>query len=80
MCQPPSPLDPTTNACIFDPAKGAEAKAKAAIVKACTVAAPSCYTGSATGAANTFVASVENQIDQTTPQVACGSPSGAFVD
>jgi hypothetical protein len=80
VCQPPSPLDPATNACIFDSAKGAEAKAKAAIVKACTVATPSCYSGGATGAANSFVAAVENQIDQTTPKVACGSPSGAFVD
>jgi hypothetical protein len=80
VCQPPVPLDAATAACIFDPAKGAEAKAKAAIVKACTVAAPSCYTGGANGAANSFVSAVENQIDNTTPQVACGSPSGAFLN
>jgi hypothetical protein len=80
VCQPPSPLDPAANACIFDPAKGAEAKAKAAIVKACTVAVPSCYAGGATGAATTFVSSVESKIDQTTPKVACGSPSGAFLN
>ena len=80
VCQPPTPLDPKTAACIMDPSKGAEAKAKAAIVKACTVATPSCYSGGATGAANSFVAAVEGQIDNTTPKVACGSPSGAFLN
>jgi hypothetical protein len=71
--------DPATVTCISDPVKGAEAKAKAAIVKACTVAVPGCYTGGANGAANTFVNSSEAKIDQQTPSIACGSPSGAFL-
>lgn len=79
VCQPPVPLDAATAACIFDPVKGAEAKAKAAIIKACPTA-PSCYTGGGAGAANTFVSSSETKIDQTTPLVACGSPSGAFLN
>jgi hypothetical protein len=79
-CNPPA-SDPATAACINDPTKGAEAKAKAAIVKACTVAVPSCYSGgNATAAANSFVTAVEQKVDQRTPQVACGSPSGAFVE
>jgi len=78
-CNPPA-SDPATASCINDPTKGAEAKAKAAIVKACTTATPSCYTGGANGAANSFVAAVENKVDQRTPQIACGSPSGAFVE
>ena len=78
-CDPPA-SDPATVSCINDPTKGAEAKAKAAIVKACTVAAPGCYVGGATGAANTFVAAVESKVDQRTPQISCGSPSGAFVE
>src|SRR5262245_29045930 len=78
-CNPPA-SDPATVACISDPTKGAEAKAKAAIVKACTVAVPACYSGGATGAANTFVGAVEAKVDQRTPQIACGSPSGAFLE
>ena len=81
-CDPSMPggvSDPATVACIKDPTKGAEAKASAAIIKACTVAVPGCYTGGATGAANTFVNSSEAKIDQQTPSIACGSPSGAFL-
>jgi hypothetical protein len=78
-CNPPA-TDPATVTCISDPTKGAEAKAKAAIVKACTVAVPGCYSGGATGAANTFVGAVEAKVDQRTPQIACGSPSGAFLE
>jgi hypothetical protein len=72
--------DPATAACISDPVKGAEAKAKAAIVKACTVAVPACYSGGANGAATSFVGAVEAKVDQRAPQIACGSPSGAFVE
>jgi hypothetical protein len=36
--------DPATSACIFDPSKGAEAKARASIVKACSLDCPECYT------------------------------------
>jgi len=81
-CEPPppgsNPTDPATNACINDPIKGAAAKAKAAIIKACPIA-PSCYSGGGTGAANTFVAAVESKIDSRVTEIACGSPSGAFL-
>jgi hypothetical protein len=82
-CDPSMPggvSDPATVACIKDPTKGAEAKASAAIIKACTVAVPGCYTGGAAGAASTFVNAVEAKVDQRTPQIQCGSPSGAFVE
>jgi hypothetical protein len=72
---PPSPPDPALQSCIHDPVKGAEAKAAAAITKACPIP-PSCYSP---GFANTFVATVEGKIDQRVPEIACGSPSGAFV-
>jgi hypothetical protein len=75
VCQPPTPVDPAANACIHDPVKGAEAKASAAITKACPTP-PSCYSA---GFANTFVSSTESKVDQRTPQIACGSPSGAFL-
>ncbi len=75
-CTPPA-TDPATVTCISDPVKGAEAKAAAAIDKACTVAKPACY-GTQVGAG--WVALVEGQIDATTAQVACGSPSGAFLN
>ena len=74
-CDPPSPSDAATNACIFDPLKGAEAKAAAAIDKACAMVAganPPCYgTGLDTG--QEWVNAVEPQIDNTVPQVACGA-------
>ena len=76
VCLPPSPVDPTLNACIHDPVKGAEAKAAAAITKACPIP-PSCYSA---GFANTFVSSAETKIDQRAPQISCGSPSGAFLN
>ena len=76
VCLPPNPVDPGVNTCIKDPVKGAEAKAAAAITKACPTP-PSCYSA---GFASTFVSSTESKVDQRTPQVACGSPSGAFVD
>jgi len=79
ICLPPNAVDPALNTCINDPAKGAEAKAKAAIVKACVVL-PGCYTGTAAQVANTFVSTVEGKIDQRAPQISCGSPSGAFVN
>src|SRR5262249_11796543 len=76
VCLPPNPVDPGVNTCIKDPSKGAEAKAVAAINKACPTP-PSCYSA---GFANTLVSTVESAVDMRTPQVACGSPSGAFVD
>lgn len=80
-CDPPSPADPATNACIFDSVKGAEAKAIAAIDKVCADvgANPSCY-GTSLDTGTEWVGLAESAVDGTTPQVACGSPSGAFVD
>jgi len=74
-CMPPF-KDTAEIACISDPLKGAGPKAIAAINKACPTP-PSCYSA---GFANTFVSSAETKIDQRTPQIACGSPSGAFVN
>jgi len=80
-CNPPA-TDPATVACISDPLKGAEGKAAAAIDKVCANvpgATPPCYLPTlATGA--DWVGVVEGIIDVTTQQVACGSPSGAFLN
>lgn len=78
-CSPPVPTDAATAACIFDPLKGAEAKAAAAIDKVCEPPGvkPACY-GTSTGAS--WVALVEAQVDATVRQTACGSPSGAFLN
>jgi hypothetical protein len=81
-CNPPNPADPATFACVKDPVKGAEAKAAAAIDKVCANvpgATPSCY-GTSLDQGSEWVNLTETQIDNTTPMVACGSPSGAFVD
>jgi hypothetical protein len=81
-CTPPSPSDPATTACIFDPLKGAEAKAAASIDKVCAnvpSATPGCY-GTSLDEGSEWVGLTETQIDITTPTVACGSPSGAFLD
>jgi len=75
-CTPPNPTDTATLACVKDPAKGAEAKAAAAIDKACPTF-PAC-SPFMTGAA--WVGVVESVIDGQTPQLYCGSPSGAFLD
>ena len=76
-CTPPA-TDPATVTCISDPVKGAEAKTAAAIDKACTpTTKPACY---GTQVGNGWVALVEGQVDSTVPVVACGSPSGAFID
>jgi len=76
-CMPPF-KDPAEIACISDPVKGAGPKAVAAINKACPT--PPACSSYGPGFANTFVASVENSIDTRTPQISCGSPSGAFVN
>jgi hypothetical protein len=81
VCMPPNPADPTVNTCIKDPAKGAEAKAIAAINTACPAASSSCYRVlMGPGFADGFVVDAEDMIDSRTPQIACGSPSGAFVN
>ena len=72
-CDPPTPSDPATAACIFDPVKGAEAKAAAAIDKVCaTVGAnPACY-GTAFDTGAEWVAVVEMALDAQIPTTACG--------
>lgn len=80
-CDPPVPSDPATATCVFDPVKGAEAKAAASIDKACAEksANPACY-GTALDTGAEWVALVEPQVDANIPVTACGSPSGAFLD
>jgi hypothetical protein len=75
-CTPPNPSDAATLACVKDPVKGAEVKAEAAITKACP-AFPAC--APVPSAAN-LVNAVESVIDGQTPDLYCGSPSGAFLD
>ncbi len=78
-CNPPSPGDATAQTCLFDSIKGCENKSIAAIDKACFTApadAPECY-GSLNG--HSVVALVETAIDGVIPNIACGSPSGAFL-
>jgi hypothetical protein len=60
--------------------KGAGAKAAAAIDKKCAAvgANPACYVPTVDTGAE-WVAIVENQVDNSIPDVACGSPSGAFL-
>ncbi len=69
-CNPP--YAGTTATCIQDPIKGAEAKAKAAIAKACTKDCPECYSGgNCTTEANTRVAATEAQVDLLATVVYC---------
>jgi hypothetical protein len=75
-CTPPNPTDSATTACIFDPAKGAEAKAAASITKACPTF-PSCMVFTTS---QDWVNAVETAVDGVTPTVYCGSPSGAFLN
>jgi hypothetical protein len=73
-CDPPNPSDAATQACIFDPLKGAEAKTAAAIDKVCANVAgavPPCYgTGFDTG--QEWANAVEGAIDGNIPDIACG--------
>jgi hypothetical protein len=58
--------------CIQDPVKGAEAKAVAAMNKACTADCPECYQGGDCPTANTMrVANAESQIDALALLVYC---------
>ena len=69
-CNPPSPADPTTNACLFDSLKGCESKAIAAANKACFTPpadAPECYGFTAAG----IVSLVETAIDGNIPNTYC---------
>lgn len=74
-CEPP--YRGSTLACIADPLKGTEAKALAAVVKACTktpLDCPTCFSGgdcSAPGHGVATVARLERLVDQFVPAVAC---------
>jgi hypothetical protein len=79
-CTPGAVTDAATQACLFDPLKGAEAKAAAAIDQVCASvsANPVCYVNVDTGAkwVQTYL---ESTVDEITQAVQCGSPSGAFL-
>jgi hypothetical protein len=68
--------DPTTNACITDPVKGVEAKARASIVKACTADCPECYAPSVCASGEPFVGNTENLVDLQGPSVYCEENGG----
>ena len=80
-CDPPTPADAATGTCL----QLARTKAQAALDKACFTApavAPACYDGSG-GRPNTaagWTSLVETIVNGQTPTIACGSPSGAFVE
>jgi hypothetical protein len=73
-CDPPTPSDPATQACLGDPLKGARVKAAAALDKVCSSvpgAVPPCYgTGLDTGAE--WVPLVESALNSNIPNIACG--------
>ena len=72
-CDPPTPSDAKTAACIFDPVKGAEAKGIAAIDKVCATlgANPACY-GTAFDTGAEWIGVVEAALDGQIPTTACG--------
>jgi len=74
-CDPPSPSDPATNACIFDPVKGVEAKGAAAINKVCygvTDATPPCFEAFGFFDGQDWINQVESAVDGNIPDIACG--------
>jgi hypothetical protein len=68
--------DPTADACIHDSLKGVEAKARAAIVKACSVDCPECYPASDCSSGEPFVTNTENLVDLQGPNVYCTENGG----
>jgi hypothetical protein len=61
-----------TATCILDAAKGAEAKARAAIVKGCVKDCPECYSGgNCTSQASTQVGTAEAQLDAFAGNIYC---------
>jgi hypothetical protein len=74
-CFPPY-TDPTINTCILDPTKGAEAKARGAIVKACAKDCPECYGPATCSSGEPFVTNTENLIDLQGPSVYCTEDGG----
>jgi hypothetical protein len=80
-CNPPSPSNPLTQTCISK----AESKALQTIDKVCFIrpaVAPACYDGTLTrpNSGAGWVALVESVVDSQIPTIACGSPSGAFLE
>lgn len=75
-CDPPA-TDPATQACIAK----AQPKAIDGIDKACADAGanPSCYSAALDSGAE-WVALTEGILNGQIPTIACGSPSGAFID
>ena len=78
-CNPPFPADAATVVCLFDSLKGCEAKAIAAVSKACFTPPadpPECYGFTASA----IVGLMETAVDGNLGNIYCGSPSGAFLD
>src|SRR5262249_15642191 len=74
-CEPPDFTDPKTNACIFDPEKGAEAKARTTISKGCAAECPVCYEFICPDGAQ-VVAGLEELIDSIGVQFFCLEVAG----
>lgn len=74
-CEPPGFTDPKTNACIFDPQKGVEAKARATISKGCAADCPACYEAICQDVA-AVVAAIEDIIDTVGVQFFCLEVAG----
>jgi hypothetical protein len=78
-CDPPA-VDPATGTCLSI----ARTKTNAVLDKVCFVApaqAPSCYDGAPIpNTATGWTTLVESIVNSQTPTIACGSPSGAFVE
>jgi len=80
-CDPPTPADPATQTCLST----ARTKTQASLDKACftpPAVAPSCYDGSPSrpNTSAGWTSLVESVVNGQTPQIACGSPSGAFLE
>ena len=75
-CSPP--YGGATAACIEDPEKGAEAKARAKIARACSKDCPSCYaTGGNCPEGASFVAEAESRFDTLAPRIFCLEAGGS---
>jgi len=72
-----APFGGATANCIADPAKGAEAKAVAGLVKGCAKDCPECgaYAPCDSATATTQVGNIEAQVDDLNPLVLCAEPN-----
>jgi hypothetical protein len=70
-CKPPDFTDPETNACIFDPEKGVEAKASTKMAKGCVGDCPNCYVDVSPCDGVILVEAVEQIVDSIGLQVYC---------